>query len=98
MHWSIASLAEAGTAATIKKMKGFSKDIQIRGVMAILILISLIFVAVQSAFLLHRLDRLNERLGPMQEKSLDLYVEPWYPYWEERVPIFNHEEEGEIPI
>jgi hypothetical protein len=95
MHWSLDSAIEAANVATIRKIKGFLKSFQIRGVMAILILISLIFVAVQSAFLLHRLDQLNERLGPIQEKRLDLYIEPDDFY---RVPMFIYETEEEIPI
>ena len=71
------------------------KGLHIRGVMAILILIGLIIVTIQSAFLLHRLNGLNERLGPIQEKSLELYIEPDAPF---EVPIFNFEEGREIAI
>jgi hypothetical protein len=95
MHWSLDSAIEAANVATIRKIKGFLKSFQIRGVMAILILISLIFVAVQSAFLLHRLDQLNERLGPLQEKRLDLHIEPDDFY---AVPMFIYETEEEIAI
>lgn len=102
MHWSVDSLCEAKTVANIKKLKALLKGIQIRGVMAGLILIGLIIVSIQSAFLLRdvnrlkeRADQLNWRLGPIQERSLDLYIEPEYEY---RPPVFIYEEKGEVAI
>jgi hypothetical protein len=97
MHWSIDSLAEAKTAAGIKKLKALVGGMNIRGVTALLILIGLIIVSVQSAFLLReverlneRTDQLNERLGPIQEKTLELYVEP-----EPMVPVSTYETKQE---
>lgn len=100
MHWSLDSLCEAKTAADIKKLKALVKGMKIRGWMALLILVGLIIVSVQSAFLLHdvrqlreRADRLHERLGPAQDRILDLYIEPEY-----RVPVFTYEEKRETAI
>ena len=100
MHWSIDSLCEAKTVANIKKLKALVKGMKIRGWIALLILIGLIIVSVQSSFLLHdvrrlreRADLLDQRLGPIQEKSLELYIEPWY-----RIPVFLYEEKGEIEV
>ena len=94
MHWSIDSLAEAGTAEAIKKLKNSVKNMNIRGWMAMLILIGLILVSVQSAFLLHDVRQLRERANQLQEKSLELYDDPEYG-----VPLSIYDsQEGEIEI
>ncbi len=102
MHWSIDSLAEARTSANIERLKALVKSMSIRGWMALLILVSLIFVSVQSAFLLRdvaelqeRTDQLNERLGPIEEKSLNLFI---LPSPRHRAPTFTYEKKGETPI
>jgi hypothetical protein len=61
----------------------------------ILILIGLLAVSIMQLRLTLRLEKLSERLGPIQEKSLELYVEPDYFY---EVPMFNFEEGREIAI
>ena len=100
MHWSIDSLTEARTAVSIKKMKALVKSMSIRGWMVLLILVSLIFVSVQSAFLLRdvaelqeRTDQLSERLGPIQEKVLNLYIVP-----RRRAPMSAYKKKGETAI
>ncbi len=98
-HWSIDSLCEAKTVANIKKLKGLVNRIHIQGMMAVLILVGLLVVSIQSAFLLRDVNRLKEsadqlnfQLG-IQEKSLELYLEPEY-----REPVFIYEDKGEVTI
>ena len=100
MHWSIDSLCEAKTSANIKKVKALVKNMSIRGWMTILILFSLIFVSVQSAFLLRDVaqleeetNRLIERLETIQERSLNLRIVP-----RRRTPVPAYRKKGETAI
>ena len=102
MHWSVDSLCEAKTSANLKQLKALVKGMSIHGWMALLILVSLIFVSVQSAFLLRdvnrlqeRTDQLGERLGPIEEKSLNLFI---LPRPRHRAPTPTYEKKGETGI
>jgi len=64
----------------------------------ILILVGLLLVSVMQLRLTLRLEKLQDRLGPVQEKSLELYIEPDAPFEDYELPVFIYETEEEIAI
>jgi hypothetical protein len=80
--------------ATLKGLNTSLKGSRLR----ILILIGLLAVSIMQLQLTLRLEKLNARLGPVQEKSLELYIEPDAPFEDYDVPVFIYETEEEIAI